>query len=370
VNLDAPGADSVRAFIIDNALMWLDTYRFDGIRLDAIHAFHDSSAIHLLEELRERVDRFQHATGRRVDLIAESDLNDTRVVRPTELGGYAMDAQWSDDFHHALHALLTGERIGYYQDFGAVAQLAKAYAGAFVRDGGYCASRDRRHGRPTTGMHAKRFLAYAQNHDQIGNRARGERLAHLLSQEQLEIAAALVLLSPFVPMLFQGEEWASAAPFQYFTDHPDPALAQAVREGRRSEFAAFVDDPDDVPDPQDISTFERSVLDWSEPNAEAHARILAWHKRLIRFRNTHADLAPSPLEATRVRFGEEPSWMRVRRGVLVLVFNLSPDPQRIELEEDDASDLVVLLSNDRDAARDDGRCALGPWRCAVLGPRS
>ena len=188
--------------------------------------------------------------GRHLVLIAESDLNDPRLVRPPELGGYGLEAQWSDDFHHALHAVLTGERAGYYADFGALADLAKALTGAFVYDGRYSHFRGRRHGRPATGLTGDRFLGYLQNHDQVGNRAQGERSSHLLSPGRLKIAAALVLTSPFVPMLFQGEEWGATTPFQYFTDHEDAELARAVSEGRRSEFAAFGGDPEEVPVPK------------------------------------------------------------------------------------------------------------------------
>jgi maltooligosyltrehalose trehalohydrolase len=366
MNLDGPGSDETRRLIIDNALMWLRDYRFDALRLDAIHAFHDRSAIHLLAQLRVETDAFMAATGRRVGLIAESDLNDPRVVRPTEIGGYAMDAQWSDDFHHALHALLTGERRAYYADFGTVADLAKAWRHAFIHDGTYAPGRGRRHGAPTEGLSSARFLAYAQNHDQVGNRATGDRLTATLSPAQLELAAALVLLSPFVPMLFQGEEWGAATPFQYFTDHQNPELAEAVRQGRRREFAGLVDDPNTIPDPQDPATFERSKLDWSEPQRPAHRTLLDWHRRLIRFRREHPDLAPGPLRDIRVESSESPPWLRVEQGGLTLLFNLADQSACVPLAPG-AGPARALLAQGPDPAIGDAGVELGPFAVAVIG---
>jgi maltooligosyltrehalose trehalohydrolase len=254
VNLDGPGSSEVRRFFCDNALMWLRDYYMDGLRLDAVHALIDTSAVHFLEQLAAEVQALAAQLGRHLVLIAESDLNDPRLVRPPEVGGYGVAAQWSDDFHHALHAVLTGERAGYYEDFGTLADLAQALTCAFVYDGRYSRFRDRRHGRPATGLSGHRFFGYLQNHDQIGNRAKGERSSHLISPGRLKIAAGLVLTSPFVPLLFQGEEWGASTPFQYFTDHEDPELGRAVSEGRRSEFSAFAWSAEEVPDPQDPAT--------------------------------------------------------------------------------------------------------------------
>lgn len=365
MNLDGHGSDETRRLIIDNALMWLRDYRFDALRLDAVHAFHDRSARHLLAHLRAETDAFMAATGRRVDLIAESDLNDPRVVRPPEIGGYGMDAQWSDDFHHALHTLLTGERRAYYADFGTVADLAKAWRHAFIHDGTYAPGRGRRHGAPTEGLSSARFLAYAQNHDQVGNRATGDRLTATLIPAQLELAAALVLLSPFIPMLFQGEEWGATTPFQYFTDHQDPELAEAVRQGRRREFAGFVDDPDTIPDPQDPATFDRSKLDWSEPDRPAHRQLLDWHRRLIRLRREHPGLAPGPLRDTRVEFSESPPWLRVQRNGLILLFNLGDQPARIPLPSARGPARLLLAPGD-DPALDGSAVQLAPHAVAVL----
>jgi maltooligosyltrehalose trehalohydrolase len=214
VNLDGPGSDEVRSFFVDNALMWLRDYHVDGLRLDAVHAIVDTSAVHLLEQLGQAVEDLAAATGRHLFLVAESDLNDPRIVRRREVGGYGMDAQWSDDFHHALHAALTGERDGYYADFGSLGHLATALRRGFVYAGEYAPFRDRRHGRLDPTLPGHRLLGFAQNHDQVGNRALGERSAALVSPERLQVAAALVLTAPFVPMLFAGEEWGARTPFQ------------------------------------------------------------------------------------------------------------------------------------------------------------
>jgi maltooligosyltrehalose trehalohydrolase len=314
VNLDGWGSDEVRRFFIDNALMWLRDYHVDGLRIDAVHAIVDTSAVHLLEELGVQTERLAAATGRPRWLIAESDLNDPRLIWPREVGGYGLDAQWSDDFHHALHAVLTGERSGYYADFGTLAQLAAALRRAYVYAGEHSTFRNRRHGRPPGPVPGWRFLGYLQNHDQVGNRAQGERSSHLMSTERLRAGAALVLTAPFVPMLFQGEEWGATTPFLYFTDHRDPELARAVSEGRRREFASFGWSPDDVPDPQDPATFERSRLDWSERDRAPHAELLAWHRHLIALRRSRPELRDGRMDAVAVDVDEEAGAITVRRG--------------------------------------------------------
>ncbi len=240
VNLEDAGASDVRRFFVDNALMWMRDYHIDGLRLDAVHAFVDRSAIHFLEQLSSEAETLQAALGRSLVLIAESDLNDPRVVTPREAGGYGIDAQWSDDFHHALFAVLCpSERTGYYADFGSLAQLAKALKHTFVFDGIYSVYRKRLHGKPACALSQHCFLGYIQNHDQIGNRAIGDRISHIAGIDRAKIAAAIYLLSPFVPLIFQGEEWAASTPFQYFAGHEDKQLAQLVSEGRKREFAAF-----------------------------------------------------------------------------------------------------------------------------------
>ncbi len=326
VNLDDAGSDEPRRFFLDNAIGWLRNYHFDGLRIDAVHALVDTSALHLLEEMAAEVEVLQAELGRSLFLIAESDLNDPRVVARREVGGYGMDAQWSDDFHHALHAALTGERDGYYADFGALSHVATALQRAFVHAGDYSPYRDRRHGRAPEGIPGWRFLGYLQNHDQVGNRAQGDRSAHLLSTERLKIAAALVLTAPFIPMLFMGEEWGAGSPFQYFTDHPDPELGRAVSEGRRAEFSSFGWSAEDVPDPQDPKTFERSKLDWAELDRQPHAELLEWHKALLRLRRAHPDLTSGSLAAVEVDVDEAAGRLLLRRGRVRVAVNLGPDP--------------------------------------------
>ena len=329
VNLDGPGSEEVRRFFVDNAAMWLEHYHCDGLRLDAVHSIVDTSAVHLLEQLAQRDEDLSARLRRPLFLVAESDLNDPRVVRRREVGGYGIDAQWSDDFHHALHAVLTGETVGYYQDFGRMDQLATALRRAFVYAGEYSAYRRRPHGRLDQGLGGHRFLAYSQNHDQVGNRARGERSSGLMSQGRLKVAAALVLASPFVPMLFQGEEWGATTPFQYFTDHEDPDLGRAVSVGRRREFAAFGWSPDDVPDPQDPATFERSRLDWSEPGREPHRGLLDWYRLLIELRRKLPELTEGRLDRVRTRYHEDGRWLVLERGAVAVACNLGQSEVRL-----------------------------------------
>jgi maltooligosyltrehalose trehalohydrolase len=323
LNFDGAESDEVRRFFCDNALMWLRDYRFDGLRLDAVHAILDVSAEPFLEQLAREVRELERTTGNRYVLIAESDANDPRLVTPADRGGFGYDAQWSDDFHHALHAVLTGERSGYYRDFGMIADLAKALRQAFVYDGRYSAYRRRRHGRPPRGLDGDRFLGYLQNHDQVGNRARGDRIAQLVSPGRQRIGAALVLTAPFVPMLFQGEEWGASTPFFYFTDHAEPGLAKAVREGRRKEFAAFGWKADDVPDPQEPKTFKASVLDWTELAKSPHVELLKWHTQLLQFRRREPALTRPHLDAVNVRHDETAGWISIERGKITVVCNFS-----------------------------------------------
>jgi maltooligosyltrehalose trehalohydrolase len=343
VNLDGPGSDEVRRFFCDNALMWLRDYHLDGLRLDAVHALIDTSAVHVLEQLAAEVQALAAQLGRHLVLIAESDLNDPRVVRPPEIGGYGLTAQWSDDFHHALHTVLTGERSGYYADFGTLAALAKALTHAYVYDGGYSGFRDRRHGRPATGLSGHRFFGYLQNHDQIGNRAQGERSSHLLSLGRLKIAAGLVLTAPFVPLLYQGEEWGASAPFQYFTDHEDAELGRAVSTGRRLEFAAFGWSAEEVPDPQDPATYMHSRLDWRELACEPHASLLDWHRRLIRLRRRIPVLTDGRMDQVRVRVDEEARWLVLERGQVTVACNLAAHAQSVPLPKE-RSPRILLCS--------------------------
>jgi maltooligosyltrehalose trehalohydrolase len=360
VNLDGPDSDPVREFVLDNALMWLRDYHADGLRLDAVHAIVDTSATHILEELAGGVDELEAELATPKFLIAESDLNDPRIVADRALGGYGMDAQWSDDFHHALHAVLTGERAGYYADFGSLAQLAKALRQAFVYDGVYSPHRRRRHGRTPAGIPPTRFLGYLQNHDQVGNRAQGERSSMLLSDGLLKVAAALVLLGPSVPMLFQGEEWGASTPFLYFTDHDDPELGKAVTEGRRREFASFGWDPEEVPDPQDPETFRRSKLRWDELVEPRHAGLLDWHRRLIALRRS----LPAGAGEVAVDFDEHARWLVLTRGPLTVAANVGDRPATVPVGAGD----VILASADGDLPRSGG-AELAPESVIVLkGP--
>jgi maltooligosyltrehalose trehalohydrolase len=364
VNFDGRGSDEVRAFIVDNACMWLWDYHLDGLRLDAVHAIVDESALHVLEQLAAAVDVLAEDLGRPLWVVAESDLNATRFVRDRADGGFGLAASWADEWHHALHAVLTGERNGWYEDFGSLALLAKALRQAWVYDGRYSPHRDRVHGRLPLGLHGSQFVVSAQNHDQVGNRAAGDRLGRLVGPGRLKAAAALLLTGPFVPLLFQGEEWGASTPFAYFTDHDDPALARAVSEGRRREFAAFGWRPEDVPDPQDPATFAASVLRWDEVDAPVHADLLAWYRELIALRRSRPGLGVGTLDDTDVSFDEDAGWLVARRvaaGVAVAV-NLGPDPQEVPVEG--AGD--VLLSSSPAATRTAAGVALPPDGVAVV----
>jgi maltooligosyltrehalose trehalohydrolase len=289
VNYDGEGSRPVRDFIIANACYWIREFHMDGLRLDAIHGIHDRSPVHILRELNAAVQRLARRLGRPVPVIAESDLNDRRVIESVQKGGYGLAGQWCDDFHHCLHAILTGERHGYYADFGALAQLAKAYTHGFVYDGCHSPYRNRPHGTPSRDLPGERFVVCSQNHDQVGNRARGERLSSLVGFAALKLAAAAVLLSPSIPLLFMGEEHGERTPFLFFTDFGDPDLCAAVRRGRREEFAAFGWDAA-IPDPQRPGTYRRSRLDWSLPHQSPHARLRAFYRTLLRLRRDHPAL--------------------------------------------------------------------------------
>jgi maltooligosyltrehalose trehalohydrolase len=329
VNLDHKDSHEVRRFFLDNAIQWLRDYHFDGLRLDAIHAYFDRSAVTFLENLSSEVDSLEASLGRHLVLIAESDLNDPRVITRREAGGLGIDAQWSDDFHHALHSVLTGETTGYYKDFGSLQQLAAALREGYVYAGDHSPSRGRAHGRRDPHLSGHRLLGYAQNHDQAGNRAIGDRLSHLVAPGRQKIAAALVLTAPFVPMLFQGEEFGASSPFQYFTNYRDERLGNSVSEGRRNEFAAFGWNPEQVPDPQEPATFERSKLRWEEIHSEPHAALLAWYRELITFRCAQPSLTDGRLDRVDVAFDEHVGWLVMKRGPVEVACNFAPDWQAI-----------------------------------------
>jgi len=361
VNLEDAGSLEVRRFFCDNALMWLRDYHFDGLRLDAVHAYMDRSAINFMEQLGAEVDALEAHTGRRYVVIAESDLNDPRLVTAREAGGYGLDAQWSDDFHHALVTVLTGDRSGYYVDFGSLADLAKSLREVYVYDGLYSPHRDRIHGRPVVNLPASRFLGYSQDHDQVGNRAKGERLVHEVSTGCAKIAAALTLTAPFVPMLFQGEEWAASAPFMYFTNHEDK-LGKLVSEGRKKEFVAFGWSPNDIPDPQSPKTFERSRLNWDERSQPAHAEMLDWYRKLIALRHATPDLTDPDLSHVQIRFSEQEPWLVMERGTVTVAFSLALNLIQIEVR----SNSTIALASSPVIQLDKGILTLPPDSITIL----
>ncbi|MGI8658621.1 MAG: malto-oligosyltrehalose trehalohydrolase [Candidatus Limnocylindria bacterium] len=326
VNFDDAGSHEVRQFVIDNATMWMRDYHLDGLRLDAVHAIFDQSAVHILEEIATSSRSLEAEIGRRLVLIAESDLNDPRLVKPIAEGGYGLDAVWADDVHHALHVALTNEETGYYADFADADALARAITDPFVYAGHYSAVRDRLHGRSAADLPGNHFVAALQNHDQVGNRAMGERLAHLVSPGRIRIGAALLITMPYVPMLFAGAEWGAASPFRYFTSHASPALAAAVRKGRREEFSEFVADTPVIPDPQKPETFAVSVLDWDERGREPHAGILAWYRELLALRRRCGPLHEADRADVVVHHDPDAGWISVERGTISVVANLGTEP--------------------------------------------
>jgi maltooligosyltrehalose trehalohydrolase len=366
INLDGRQSDEVRRFVIDNAVRWITEFHVDGLRLDAVHALTDHTAFHILEELSTEVRAAAAAAGRAAFVVGESDLNDPRLVRSPERGGYGLDAVWSDDFHHGIHVALTGEREGYYADYVGWEDVVRCLERGYKFDGIYSVERKRRHGRAAGSLPRCHFLGYTQTHDQVGNRAVGERLAHLVDSRQAQVAAALVLTSPFTPMLFQGEEWAASSPFQYFTDHQDPELANAVREGRRREFGSFTNfSGQEVPDPQDEATYRRSILRWSELSEQPHAEMLEWYRSLLRLRASSPDLRADGPDATSAAYDASAGWLRVRRARAVVAINVSDVGTTVPL---DGADVRVALANG-DANLGNGDVELAPWTVAVCVPR-
>jgi maltooligosyltrehalose trehalohydrolase len=366
VNLDGPLSEGVRRYIIDSVLSWLRDYHIDGLRLDAVHALTDHNAIHLLEQLAVEVESLSTHLNRPLSLIAESDLNDPKLITPREANGYGLQGQWDDDVHHVLHAMLTGERQGYYDDFGSLESLETVLTGAFFHAGTWSSFRRRRHGRPVdrTRVPGHRFVAYLQNHDQIGNRAIGDRLSATLSPGRLKIGATLLFTSPFTPMLFMGEEWAASNPWQYFTSHPEPELAAAVKNGRRREFASHGWTEIEVPDPQDPATFQRSKLDWDEREKPGHAEMLEFHRRLIALRRSRPDLSDPRLDEVEVWHGDQ--YVVMRRGECVVAVNLAPVPQTISLR---AVPRTVLLATEPGVVLQRDRVELPPETAVVVAVR-
>ncbi len=325
VNLDDDGSEHVRRYVVDNALRWLRDFRVDALRLDAVHALVDDSPTHVLAQLAQEVAALETEVGRPLTLVAESDLNDPRTVEPVAEGGLGMDGQWADDVHHALHSALTGEQDGYYCDFGSVDVLARCLTTVFRHAGDFSTFREKPWGKPVdTARHrGHQFLAYLQNHDQVGNRAVGDRMSATVPVARQAAGAALVLTSAFTPMVFMGEEWGASTPWQFFTDFTDPELAEAVRNGRRSEFASHGWDAEEVPDPQDPATRGASVLDWSEPGRGDHAALLAWSRDLVALRRAEPDLRADDLAAVGEVHGD--SWVTLRRGRFDVLVNLGDE---------------------------------------------
>ncbi|HEX8141603.1 MAG TPA: malto-oligosyltrehalose trehalohydrolase [Pyrinomonadaceae bacterium] len=343
LNFDGEQSDGVRRFFIDNALYWLSEYHIDALRLDAIHRIIDIGPRHLLQELAAEFRSEAGRLGRRAWTIAESDLNDVRVIRPARECGYGLDAQWSDDFHHALHALVTGTELGYFADFGRMADLAKALSEGFVYDGRLSPFRKKSHGNSSVERPGEQFVVFIQNHDQIANAYWGDRLASLVSLEQQKLAASILLCAPNVPMLFMGQEWGEVAPFLYFTSHTDEALGRAVREGRKAEYSSYAREVGETvsalggfADPQAAETFEHSKLSWQRLEQSPHAQVFKFYRDLIAHRKQHPCLSDCDKERTKITFDEERRWMVLERGAgaqsrAMLVANLSNDAQAIRL---------------------------------------
>ena len=357
INYDGRGSDEVRRWARDNALHWIADYHVDALRLDAVHGIFDSGAVAFLEELSDAVHTLGRRLNRKVQLLAESDLNDPRLVRPPEKGGFGLDAQWADDVHHTIHATLTGERTGYYADFRGTATIADVYREPFFYARRYSRFRGRTHGRPATDVPKKRFVVSAQNHDQIGNRPEAERLSVLVPPAKQRLAAALVLLSPYLPMLFMGEEYGETAPFLYFTDHGDPALAEAVRAGRKREFEE-IEHHGEPPDAQAVATFERSRLRWENRSREPGASLLRLYTDLAALRREEPALRPGESELlvngehewctvlrTMTPTGDIFDTVRARRMVLQ-AFNLSDEPRDLPVPEQAAGAWRLRLSTD------------------------
>ncbi|WJL95769.1 malto-oligosyltrehalose trehalohydrolase [Microbacterium sp. ET2] len=363
VNLDEP---AVRSFIVENALMWMRDYHVDGLRLDAVHALLDRTDRHILQEIAEETDRLSAHVGRPLTLIAESDMNDASLISAREAGGYGLTAQWSDDYHHALHVALTGETVGYYADFAPLSALVKASTRGFFHDGTWSSFRGREHGRPIDPrIPTWRLVTYSQDHDQIGNRAAGDRLSQSLDEGGLRIGAVLTLLAPFTPMLFMGEEWAASTPWQFFTSHPEPELAKATADGRLAEFAAMGWDESVVPDPQDPATFERSHLDWAEATSDAaeprHRRTLALYRELARLRRELPDLTDPDFAALSAEADEDARTFVLHRGGVDVMVNFGTDAVTLPMRETSR----VLLTTD-DAVSVDGARVTLPGRSAAV----
>lgn len=381
INLDGFDSDQVRRYIIDNALMWCTDFHVDGLRLDAVHALVDTRAKHILEDLADEIHARSAFLGRPLTLIAESDMNAPRLFTAQSVGGYGLDGQWSDDFHHAAHVSLTREADGYYEDFAeteghGLEALKKVLTRGFFHDGALSTFRRRHHGRSLPpGTNAWRLVVSTQNHDQIGNRARGDRLSESLPPEQLAVGATLLMCSPFTPMLFMGEEWGATTPFQFFSSHPEPELAEATSKGRISEFARMGWDVAEVPDPQDVETFRRSRLDWMELDYPEHQHLLRCYRALIRLRRTHPELTTPWLRDVSVKYDKDAGWLAFWRGDLQVICNFAATAAEVPVDVDVAwttyREHGECLFATQDEVRISGDTAhMPPHSAAVFGPVS
>jgi maltooligosyltrehalose trehalohydrolase len=364
VNLDGEGSAQVRRYVLDNVASWFRDFHVDALRLDAVHALVDDSPVHVLEEMAVETAALSAHERRPLELIAESDLNDARMVTPREAGGTGIDAQWSDDFHHAVHVALTGETSGYYADFEPLSALAKVCERGFFHDGTFSSFRGHDHGAPihTDVMPTWRLVVCNQNHDQVGNRAVGDRPSDHLDTDQVCAAALLTLCGPFTPMLFMGEEWAASTPFQFFTSHPEPELGRATAEGRIREFAKMGWDPAVVPDPQDPSTFTRSKLDWDEVDEGRHATVLEAYRTLAALRRELPALTDPAFESVSAHADEEARVFTLRRGELLVAVNLGETPRDLEVEQTE-----VLWGSPGGPTLTAGTLHLPPHASALLG---
>ena len=335
VNFDGAHSDEVRAFFLQNALRWVDEFHFDALRLDALHAIYDFSARTFLEDLADEVHELGHDSGRLVYLIAESDLNNSRLIRPRSEGGFELDAQWSDDFHHALHTLLTGEELGYYMDFGSVSMMAEAIDDGYVYSGRYSRFRQRSHGNYAGDLSPRKFVACIQNHDQVGNRMMGDRLSTLTDSESLKLAAASIILSPYIPLLFMGEEYGETAPFLYFISHTDMELVEAVRKGRKEEFSSF-GWKESPPDPFQIETFEKSRLNPEIKNTDWNKTLYFFYKELVRIRKENPSISSAERDDITVecRKKEEIIFIhrKKRENETLLFLNFSTGDRGVDFE--------------------------------------
>ncbi|KUM09647.1 malto-oligosyltrehalose trehalohydrolase [Mycolicibacterium neoaurum] len=362
INIADDGADEVRRYIIDCALRWMRDFGADGLRLDAVHALVDTTAIHILEELSAETEKLATHLGRPLALIAESDMNDPRTITPRDQGGLGMTAQWDDDIHHAIHTAVSGERQGYYADFGSLQTLAQTLAHGFFHAGTYSSFRGRRHGRPLdiATVPATRLVAYTLTHDQVGNRAVGDRPSQNLTPGQLAVKAALALGSPYTAMLFMGEEWGAGSPFQFFSSHPEPELARATAEGRKAEFAAHGWDADEIPDPQDPATFERSKLNWDEVDQGVHARLRETYRGLIALRRNEPDFADPWLTRLRIDYDESARWIVMYRGTFAVICNLGEAAVTVPVDGE------VVLAWEPPSSSGDGGTEIPAQSFAVL----